>query len=243
MQIRITSPHKIYVLLALIFIISIIALGSWGLAESSEARYAEIGREMLLNKDFLHPRLLEIQHYHKPPLTYYLTALGYTLFGINEFGARFFLQLALIFQIFFVYKIANLLFNDVRLSLSASVIYFTFPIVLIATNNLTTDAYLTTFEIASIYFWLLYRNNRKAYGLYLSSLALGLGFLTKGPVVLLPFVVFLISHSIIYKQRFKVNFHLLWSGLIFIGISIPWFIIIIKETPVLFDYFFKTHTI
>ena len=205
MRIRITSSHKIYILLALIFIITMIALGSWGLAESSEARYAEIGREMLINIDFLHPRLLEIQHYHKPPLTYYLTALGYMLFGVNEFGARFFLQLALIFQIFFVYKISKLLFNNVRLSLSASVIYFSFPIVLIATNNLTTDAYLTTFEMAGIYFWLLYRINQKVYGLYLSSLALGLGFLTKGPVVLLPFLVFLISYSLIYKKRLKLN--------------------------------------
>ncbi|MGX1024190.1 ArnT family glycosyltransferase [Psychroflexus sp. MBR-150] len=243
MALKISSPNKIYVLLSLIFLMSLLALGSYGLTESSEARYAEIGREMLINHDYIHPKLLEIRHYHKPPLTYYLVALGYKIFGINEFGARFFLQIALVLQIFFVYKIAQVLFDNIKISFFSAIIYFSFPIILISTNNLTTDAFLTTFEIIGIYFWLLYKQKHKIYGLYLSAVALGLGFLTKGPVVLLPFVVFVITYFIIFKKKFKFNYHLFLSVLIFLGISVSWFALVVKETPELWDYFFKKHTI
>src|SRR5687768_3582551 len=37
-----------------------IFLGSWGVIETSEARYAEIAREMFQSGDFVHPQLLNI---------------------------------------------------------------------------------------------------------------------------------------------------------------------------------------
>ena len=91
--------NKLYILLGISFITLIFMLGNWGLTESSEARYATIAKEMYVNNDFLNPTLLGIKHLHKPPVTYYLTTLGYKIFGVNEFGARFFMQIALLFQI------------------------------------------------------------------------------------------------------------------------------------------------
>ena len=134
-----TSIDYIYGLfLAVILVLLLLDLGSYGLAETSEARYAEIGREMFLSGDYLNPKLLEIFHFHKPPITYYLTALGYKLFGITEFGARFFLQVAILLQLLFVYGISNLLFQNKRISLLSGLIYFSMPLVLISSRNLTT---------------------------------------------------------------------------------------------------------
>jgi len=76
--------------------------GTWGLTETSEARYAQISKEMFTSGDYLHPTLLGIQHYHKPPVTYYITSLGYSIFGANETGARFFLAIALLIQLLFI---------------------------------------------------------------------------------------------------------------------------------------------
>ena len=198
---------------------------------------------MIVGNDFVHPRLLGIQHYHKPPLTYYITALGYKIFGLNEFGARFFLQLALLIQVLLTYKIGQVLFRDDKIAFSAAVIYFSFPIILMATNNLTTDAYLTTFILSGIYFWLLYKQRGKILGLYLTAIAVGLGFLTKGPVVFLPLLVFIISYRILNKKKTKVGIHHFLSVLVFLSISTPWFIANLTETPALWNYFFETHTI
>jgi 4-amino-4-deoxy-L-arabinose transferase len=132
MMLKEEHSHKIIALV--VFAISVVCIttcGSWGVIETSEARYAEIAREMYRKKEFLNPTLLSIHHYHKPPLTYWITDVGFWLFGANEFGGRFFLQLALLTQTFIVYKLSALLFDKFT-ALFAAIIYLSFPIVLVS---------------------------------------------------------------------------------------------------------------
>ena len=228
---------KFYLGLLFLFVILNIGQGSWGLTESSEARYAEIGREMVISGDYLHPQLLGISHYHKPPVTYYLTALGYKIFGVNEFGARFFLSVALIIQLLLVFKIALLLFKEEKIALWSAVIYLSFPVVLIATRNLTTDAYLTTFIIAAIFLWLKRKNNGSLIYLYGFYAALGLAFLTKGPVVVLPVVTFITVYKIVNKERLRVTIHSVLGVILMLAISASWFVAVVVDHPNLWDYF------
>src|SRR5579863_5874006 len=51
-------------------------LGSYGLWEPDEARYAEIAREMLATGNFIVPHLNYVPYVEKPPLLYWLTALS-----------------------------------------------------------------------------------------------------------------------------------------------------------------------
>jgi 4-amino-4-deoxy-L-arabinose transferase len=229
--------NRFYFILLVIFVFLNIGLGSWGLAETSEARYAEISREMVLSGDYLHPTLLGIQHYHKPPATYYITAIGYKIFGINEFGARFFLSVALILQLFFVFKIGKLLFKEEKIAFFSALIYFSFPVVLIAARNLTTDAYLTTFILWSIYFWLQYKDGKRAFYLYGFYALLGLAFLTKGPVALLPVIVFIGCWKLVYKEKLQFSIRTLLGSLLFLIVAGSWFTAIIIDKPQLWDYF------
>ena len=178
------TKNHIYFILLTIFIVTLFHLGSWGLTETSEARYAQIAKEMFETGDYIHPRKMGISHYHKPPLTYYVTALGYAIFGINEFGARFFLSVALIMQLILIYKTSLLLFNDKKTSLLTVVLYFSTPLILASIRNLTTDAYLNTFVMMAIYFWVKHLEEKKFFILF--YLSLSLGFFTKGPLVLIP---------------------------------------------------------
>lgn len=102
----------LYIFLALVFFGLVLFSGNWGLTESSEARYATIAKEMVDTDSYINPTLLGIKHLHKPPLTYYITAFSYKIFGVNEFGARFFLHIALVFQLLLVFKITQLLFKN-----------------------------------------------------------------------------------------------------------------------------------
>ncbi len=64
-------------------------LGSLPFVGPDEPRYAEVAREMVRSGDWITPRLGGIHWFEKPALTYWLSAIGYKLFGESEFAARF----------------------------------------------------------------------------------------------------------------------------------------------------------
>ncbi|HEX8328083.1 MAG TPA: glycosyltransferase family 39 protein [Hymenobacter sp.] len=220
-------------------------LNGWGVLESSEARYAEIGREMLASRDWLHPRLLGIQHFHKPPLTYWLTAAGLVLAGPTALGARLLPVLAVLAQVALVYGLGRQLFaGDRARALAAAVVYSTLPVVLISALNLTTDAYLLTLELAAAYAVLRYAAGGRARWLYAAALALGLASLTKGPVgVVLPLMV---TVGLNFRQprvrRPLTGHHVLSAGL-FLVVGLSWYVYLAFENPAFVRYFLLEHTV
>ena len=82
---------QIIVLLIICGLALLINVGSYGVVETSDARYAEIGREMFTSGDYIHPNLLDVHHYHKPPITYQLITSGRNIIERNfnpEFNAH-----------------------------------------------------------------------------------------------------------------------------------------------------------
>ena len=232
--------RKLIIFLFILAVIIPASFSNWGLTESSEARYAEISKEMYATDDYIHPKLLGIQHYHKPPVTYYITSLGYYLFGINEFGARFFLHIALLIQLWLVYKITQLLYNDKRISLTATLIYFSYPIVQAAANNLTTDAYLTTFIFFGIYFFLKYHQTPKHnIFIYLFYIFCGLAFLTKGPVGILPQILFAVFYTRILRIKSTFNIHNFLALILGIAICVSWFVVLVFQNKNFLNYFLR----
>ena len=77
-------------LLACFSALLLLPAGAMPLMETTEARYAEIAREMIVSGNYLEPYFNAIKHFHKPPLAYWLVAAGLKTFGFNNFGARFF---------------------------------------------------------------------------------------------------------------------------------------------------------
>ncbi|NVK53799.1 MAG: lipid-A-disaccharide synthase N-terminal domain-containing protein [Flavobacteriaceae bacterium] len=218
-------------------------LNSWSVTESSEARYAQISKEMLQTGDWMHPQLIGIYHYHKPPMTYWITALSYKIFGVNPFAARFFLQIAILIQLFLVYRIGILLWKDKNKSFKAALLYASFPVVIIGGRALTTDAYLATFILAALFFWFRYLQRRENWDLIFMNLFLGLGFLTKGPVVLIVPVVLWVHQIVFSSSKIRFNASSLLGLLLFLIIGLSWFLMLWIEDSRFLDYFVFKHTI
>ncbi|MCO4294225.1 glycosyltransferase family 39 protein [Solitalea sp. MAHUQ-68] len=215
----------------------------WGVTETSEARYAEISREMMRSGDWVHPSLLNIHHYHKPPITYWLTAISYLTFGVNPFAARFFLVIAYCLQIYLIFKIAKELLADEQKAWYASVIYATLPIVLMAVKGLTTDLFMVTSMLAAIYCWIEFLKIGKYLNLYGFALFLGIGFLTKGPAVfVIPFFSIISFIGVLPKPRFSLIHYLLAAG-VFIVVGLSWFAYLIHNDQNLADYFIYHHLV
>lgn len=69
-------------------VLALVGLGSIGLVDYDEAAYAEVARAMWKSGDWLVPSLCGEPFYEKPPLLYWVQALGFALFGVGEVGAR-----------------------------------------------------------------------------------------------------------------------------------------------------------
>ncbi|NDK55677.1 phospholipid carrier-dependent glycosyltransferase [Pontibacter fetidus] len=219
-------------------------LGGWGVLETSEARYAEISREMLASRDWLHPQLLGIGHYHKPPVTYVISAAGMALLGVNGFGVRFFLQLSFLLQALLVYQLGWLLFRDKGIAIVALVVYVTMPAVLISARNLTTDSFLTTFELLAIWAWVKYKYKSKAAWLYLFYSLLAVAFLTKGPVGLIfPVLVVLAMANYRSAATKHHTMHYIVGFMVFLGLSASWYVYLMLQNPQFVDYFLMKHTV
>src|SRR5204862_5390759 len=76
-----------------IFAICIVIVYFYGLnmplVGPDEPRYAQVAREMFERGDWISPTLGGFDWFEKPALLYWLQVVGYKLFGINEFAARF----------------------------------------------------------------------------------------------------------------------------------------------------------
>ncbi|UCB57080.1 MAG: glycosyltransferase family 39 protein [Candidatus Omnitrophota bacterium] len=185
--------------------------------EPDEGRYAEISREMLESGDWLTPRLNYIKHLDKPPITYWLIGSSFRLFGQNEFAGHLPLVILAFAGVLAVYSLAKETQGARTAFLSAIILISTLGYPALA-RVLSTDIILSSFCLFSYLFFV-----RKKYFLFYLSLALG--FMTKGPIilllVLLPIFIFLIytKQTYIFKEMRLVS-----GAVIFAVVGLPWFI-------------------
>lgn len=63
-------------------------LASTGLVDETEPLFAEAARQMYETGDWITPYFNEVTRFDKPPLVYWLMAIGFHLFGVSEWTVR-----------------------------------------------------------------------------------------------------------------------------------------------------------
>ncbi len=214
-------------------------LGDWGVTETSEARYAEIGREVITTGEWLKPNLLGIYHFDKPPMTYWITAVGIKLFGANAFAVRFFPQLFYLLQIWFVFQIALKLFSSEKKAIYSAFIYAGLPLVVLSARVLTTDIFLNTFELLAILCLVSYfKKGRRLVWLYGFFVALGLALFTKGPVgMLIPLSLIYPVRKILGVEDRANGFHVSFGLLVMALVGGWWFVYLMMTNQAFYDFF------
>ena len=210
-------------------------LGSHGLFETTEARYAEISYEMAKTGNLITPRLNYIKHFHKPPLTYWITAMGYHIFGYNEWGARFFLGIAGLLILTVTFLLSSSMF-DKKIGVLSSLILVSMVGFIAVTHIVSTDVYLLASIVLSVY--LLWQWEKKNISPLWLWAVLGISSLIKGPVG--PFLVgtIAIAYLILSGQIKRIKEFQIKKGiLIFSLIAFPWYIIVCLKNRGLFSYF------
>jgi 4-amino-4-deoxy-L-arabinose transferase-like glycosyltransferase len=149
------------------------------LTDRTEARYAEIAREMLASGNWLIPTLDQVPHLSKPPLTTWLMAGSMAVFGTNEIAARLPGFLAFLATIVLVARLAGRL-GQPRYAPWAAFLYGLSLAPLVGSFYPSTDTLLAFFETAAATAYVMHEmgSPRARWWFFVS---LGAAFLTKGP--------------------------------------------------------------
>ena len=212
-------------------------LGSYGLWEPDEARYAEIAREMLSTGNFILPHLDYVLYIEKPPLLYWTTSLAFHFLGTNEFAARLVPALSALAGVAATYWFGRRVFDHRRAILAAAILTVC-PLYATMAQVLTTDMLLTA--LISVAFFACFVQWREGGRWWLAAyVAAAFAVLTKGPVgVVLPGlagVLFLWRQGDLRNGLRKL--HPLAGLLVVVALALPWFAIMIVKVPGFFHFY------
>ena len=232
---------------ALLLFTLFFGLGSHGLIDPDEGRYAEIPREMLETGDFITPRLNYVKYFEKPILHYWLTAASFAALGHNEFAARLTPALCSLGGAFLVFILARK-----RWGLDAGV----YAVVVLSTGLLwfgvasiniidMTVSFFITLSLTG--YWLACgegegegasgQSDRKYLLLFYAGMALAT--LSKGLIgIVLPGgIVF--WHIALTRRWRLIGRMLYWPGIaLFFFLSVPWFWAVCHANEDFFHFFF-----
>ncbi len=218
--------------------------GSRGLQETSETRYAECAREMLVSGNWMEPTLEFQPHWTKPPVTYWCLAAGMKVFGVNAWGARLPGVLAFVLATGAVVATARRL-RGRRSGLAAGLVFAVGLLPAAGAHVVTTDIFLTAAEAwagAGFVFAATERDRvRRSWWVAGMWAAFGLGFMIKGPPALLPLLAF-IPWSLLQPKERRVPLAG-WGLLAFGAVALPWYVAMILRHPELLRYFVGTEII
>ena len=235
------------IFIGIVLLIRFFTLDELALVDPSEGRYAVAAKDMVDSENWITPSTRQngnmVPFLAKPPLYIWFSALSMKAFGENEVSARLpsFISglvtcgaLGFAGTIMFGAEIATL----AVLALLASVLFF------YISGTCIVDSLLTTCNTVAIMCFPLIANRHFAPKFHKLAIiafivSLGLGFMTKGPLVLIlsgaPMLAWIVT-----TKRWSVlrTFPWFWGAVLFSAISIPWFVIAELKNPGFLRYFF-----
>jgi 4-amino-4-deoxy-L-arabinose transferase-like glycosyltransferase len=232
------SVYDVAAIVALAAAVCLFHLGSFGLWEPDEARYAEIAREMLQSGNLLVPHLNYVAYVEKPPLLYWLTLLSFRIFGVSEFAARLPVALSAIAGILATYFFALHAFGR-RHAILAAAILATTPLYALMAQVLTTDMTLTALvTIATFSLYLHWQEGGR--WCWIAYVAMGLAVMTKGPVgAAIPILSMLIWLALNRDLRGAIaKFRTIPGFVLMALIAAPWFAMMTIREPGFADFYF-----
>jgi len=213
-------------------------LGRGPLLEPDEGRYAEIPREMLVTGDWVVPRLNGVVYAEKPPLVYWLTALGYRVVGVNELGARLVPALSGVLTVAVVAWFGMHCFGPAAGS-AAAIMLATTPLFFLFSRLAILDVPITL--CVTLATMALYRVQEGAGRRWqvVAGLAMAAGVLVKGAIAILFPVGIVAAWALL--ERDGAAFRRALSALpiaLALLLPLPWFWLMARRVPGFLHFFF-----
>jgi len=170
----------------MLLVLTGVAFVSRPMTPIDETRYISVAWEMWLRGDFLVPFKNGAPYSHKPPLMIWLFQAGWAVFGVCEWWPRLVSPLVSAINLLLTVGLARRLWPDrpgvggpAVLILSSSLLWTFFS------TAAMFDIILALFALLGMHGTLMASDGKFKRGFALLGVAIGLGILTKGPVILL----------------------------------------------------------
>ena len=227
--------------LVALLLMRITTLGLYPLLDTAEARYGEIGRKMLELNDWVTPWFdYGVPFWGKPPLSFWMTAASYKLFGVNEFSARLphFLGALLVGWLIWDWSARR---SRQEASYTIALLAGSAGFFVAAGAVMTDMALVLGITLTMRGFWLgLYGTEivRKRER-WLLFLGLAVGLLAKGPLVLVLVGLPIALWALVTGNVLTVLRSLPWlrGGLLTLVLAAPWYVLAERHTPGFLNYF------
>lgn len=227
---NVLKPHRPFFILicfaAVLFLSDIWVYREFVRAES----YFALGAKLMIEEgNWLTPHAPDELPLNKPPLTYWLIAISYKLFGVNYGAARVPSALAALATLALVYFLGNRL-SDRRDGLVAAAVLGTSYLFMNFARVAMSDMLLTFFVTASLSSFIVVLRSPEVGSrrfVYLGYAALALGVLTKGPVAIAIVVLPVICELLISRRREDLKKLQIVRGLtLLVVIAAPYFFLV-----------------
>ncbi len=221
--------------------------GLMPLLDTSEARYGDIARQMAERSDWVTPWFRdESPFWGKPPLAFWLSAIGFKVFGFSEFGARaphWLLGVAVAALVWWQGRV-----HSRRVAWHAATLLAGSALFLILCGAVLTDMALALGNaLVMIGLWRALADPRAAQASAAAGraaqglIALGaiVGLLAKGPVAIV-----LCALPVLGWAAWSGRLGLLWrrvawvwGSLLVVAVASPWYVLAEMRTPGFLNYF------
>ncbi len=197
-----------------------------------EAKNATCARELMESNDHIVPTFNGQLRTDKPPLHYYFMMVSYKIFGVNEFGSRFFSALFGALTVLITYLFARKLLNRSVAFIAALALVSSLHFAL-QFHLAVPDPFLVFFTtLAGFAFIDGYINQDRRFT-YLAYASIGFGILAKGPIAIaLPgfavLLFILLSRNFNLKTIF--GFRPVSGLMLSFLIALPWYILVGLKT-------------
>ncbi len=225
----IPEVHRITLPLLVLAVVTFFAgLGRGAITDSDEAFYADAAREMVASGDWITPSYNYEPRFQKPVLYYWLTASASLVLGESEMAARLWAAMAGL-GLVLVTAAAGRRWYDESTGLLAGAIVATnfgyFSIGRMALPDLPLAVCISLAIWAALVATLEQERSPRKFVL-LAALALGLGFLTKGPVGLIIPAIVIVPVLMIERRSIALEPSDIVLGLmVMVGVAVPWYVV------------------
>ena len=178
------------------------------IVEADSAMYATVAKTMVQHHDFIDLYLQGQDWLDKPHLPFWLSAISFSIFGFTTLAYKLPALMLVLLGAFYTYAFAGV-FHHRRIALAAAAIFLSAEHIIISSNNVLAETYLTTFVIGAVYHFHRADTADSHANLVAGCLFAAAAVMTKGIFALVP-IGGAVGGGLLLNRQWRHAFHVRW---------------------------------